>query len=165
MQQEIRRMKDLKNHEGFKCDDTGVIYGKRGKPLVGRVDRCGYRNVLLSENGVSTQYLAHRLVLAAFNPIDNMDKYDVNHKNGNKLDNRIENLEWCTRSENIRHSYINGLQNKITNPHGTFRVLTTTDLETIRSLHNKGYVDREIASTLGCSREIISRKIRRMGLR
>ena len=158
-------IKKIPNHDGFTCDDDGVIYGKRGKPMIGHVDRCGYREVLLSENGITKNYLSHRLILSAFSPIEDMDNYDINHKNGNKLDNRIENLEWCTRSENVTHSYKNGLQSRVGNRHGNFRVLNLEDLDRIRELHNDGYLDREIAADIGCSRELVSRKIRSMKLR
>ena len=158
-------VKDIPGHKGFACDENGVIYGKRGKPMVGYVDRCGYKEVLLSEKGTTKNYLAHRLVLSTFSPIDNVNDYDVNHKNGNKLDNRVENLEWCTRSENVTHSYKNGLQSRAGNRHGTFKVLDESDLNRIRELHEQGYIDREIAKDIGCSRELISRKIRSMKLR
>lgn len=52
----------------------------------------------------------HRLVMKAFAPCDCMDDLQINHKNGNKTDNNIENLEWCTALENIRHSFYNNLQ-------------------------------------------------------
>jgi hypothetical protein len=53
----------------------------------------------------------HRLVAAAFcNKRDGCD--EVNHKDGNKLNNRAENLEWCTKSENMLHAYRMGLQTK-----------------------------------------------------
>ncbi len=56
------------------------------------------------------QHRIHRLVAAAF--IDNKDdSAEVNHINGIKNDNRVENLEWCTRSENMKHSYKTGLWN------------------------------------------------------
>ena len=59
----------------------------------------------------------------------------------------------------------NGLQTKVTNPHGTYRVLNKDKLETIKRLHELGLIDLEIASHLGCSRGLVSRKIREMGLR
>lgn len=157
---------NIKQYPGYKITTDGQVIGKRGKPMQGRIDRCGYREVILSYYPhYQKQVLVHRLVLSTFLPIENMEFYDVNHKNGDKLDNRLENLEWCTRSENIKHSYKNGLQERVTNPHGTFRVLTEDDLNIIRDLHHRGYPDWEIAKEIGCSRSLVSRKIRKWGVR
>ena len=155
----------IPNHFGFMATVDGEIIGKRGKPLKGHIDRCGYRDVLLSENGKTKSYLVHRLILATFKPVSDMESYDVNHKNGNKLDNQLENLEWCTRSENMRHSYETGLQTRVTNLHGTYRVLSEDDFRIIRDLHHRGYLDKEIAREIGCSRGLVSRKIREWGIR
>ena len=160
-----RKKKPIPGHPGFYAIDNGEIIGKRGKPLKGHIDRCGYHEVLFSENGCTKNYLAHRLILSTFAPIENMEQYDVNHKNGNKLDNRLDNLEWSTRSENVKHSYRHGLQNKVTNPHGTFRVLSEDDIQKILELHSEGLLDGEISELIGCSRELVSRKIRERGLR
>lgn len=156
----------IRGYPEYKVTKDGQVIGKRGKPMKGHIDRCGYREVILSYYpNIQKQALVHRLVLSTFAPIENMELYDVNHKNGNKLDNRLENLEWCTRSENIKHSYKNGLQTNVTNPHGTYKVLDEKDYEIIRDLHHRGVLDREIAKELGCSRSLVSRKIREWGIR
>jgi len=66
----------------------------------------GYPSICLCSGNNKRTYKVHRLVLEAF-----VGKSDlqVNHKNGNKFDNRLENLEYCTGSENIQHAYRNGL--------------------------------------------------------
>lgn len=72
-------------------------------------DRNGYMNVKLSKDGVIRKFKVHRLVALAFiaNP-DNLP--EVNHKDGNKANNCIDNLEWTTRSQNMRHAYDTGLK-------------------------------------------------------
>lgn len=65
----------------------------------------------------------------------------------------------------IRHSYKNGIQKVVTNPHGSFKVLSEEDIQTIRDLHHRGVIDGEIAKEIGCSRSLVSRKIREMGIR
>lgn len=81
---------------------------KKGRILKLRKERCGYIKVDLSINSFDKSYLVHRLVALTF--ISNIhNKEQVNHKNGIKTDNRVDNLEWCTRLENMRHAYVNGL--------------------------------------------------------
>lgn len=64
----------------------------------------GYKRITLSKNNKTERYQVHRLVAYYF--IDNpLDKPCVNHINGIKEDNRVVNLEWCTYSENEKHSY------------------------------------------------------------
>lgn len=60
---------------------------------------------------LNKQYRVHRLVVQAFIPNPN-NLPQVNHKDGNKLNNNVNNLEWCTAKENIRHSWENSLSHK-----------------------------------------------------
>lgn len=69
----------------------------------------GYYKVGLCKDGKIKKLRLHRLIALAFIP-NPLNKPCINHKNGNKLDNRIENLEWCTRAENNTHSYRTGLR-------------------------------------------------------
>lgn len=85
-------------------------YGRlrRGnKILSGGINNHGYRQHTLYMNGRQQQFYAHRLVAIAF--LENPEnKYSVNHKDGNKLNNTVSNLEWATISENTQHAYDNG---------------------------------------------------------
>ena len=75
------------------------------KPLP---NNTGYPQVGLRKGGYRKALLIHRLVMAAFEPIPNPELFDVNHKNMNTADARLENLEWCTRQENMAH-YLNAV--------------------------------------------------------
>jgi hypothetical protein len=93
------------------CSD-GYIISNVGTPkrMIGKITKHGYRMVVLTVDGKKIYPLAHRLIAQAFLP--NPNNYpQVNHKNGNKTDNRLENLEWCNASYNQQH-YVNNNQHK-----------------------------------------------------
>lgn len=71
---------------------------------------CPYARVPLTDkNHIKKYYLVHKLVAQSFIPNPN-NLPQINHKDGDKLNNRVENLEWCTISYNIKHAYDNGLR-------------------------------------------------------
>ena len=84
---------------------NGCGYKKEGnKFLKLKENNNGYKYVILHKNNIKYQKYVHRLVAEHF--LDNKFNYSqVNHLNGNKSDNRIQNLEWCSVSENILHRY------------------------------------------------------------
>ena len=73
-----------------------------------RTDRNGYTHFILSEEGERRFFLCHRLVAKAFIGDPPKGKPFVNHINHDKSDNRVSNLEWCSRVENARHAWLCG---------------------------------------------------------
>lgn len=82
----------------YYANDDGSIYSERShKTLNYQLDKDGYAKVqLMSTDGKRHRYSVHRLILENFSPIDNMSAMQVNHIDGNKTNNRLENLEWAT---------------------------------------------------------------------
>lgn len=74
------------------------------KIIIPHLDTRLYASVWLTKNHIPKQHRLHRLIAEAFIP-NPENKWDVNHKNWIRTDNRIENLEWMTRSENLQHKY------------------------------------------------------------
>ena len=97
--------KQIKDYENYFIYDNGdVLNILTNKILKGSIGEHGYKYYRLSKNGKKKMFYAHRLVAEAF--IDNPNNLPVvNHKNGNKLNNNIENLEWVNYSENSEHAH------------------------------------------------------------
>jgi len=113
-------MKEIKNYPNYLINKNGQIYSKYHKKyLKPAISGCQYYSVCLTNNKKSKTNLIHRLLAENF--IDNPLNFKcVNHINGIKTDNRIENLEWCSYSQNILHSFKLGMskiseKNKIAN--------------------------------------------------
>lgn len=105
--------KDVVGFEGlYKVSDKGNVYSVERKDTLGRkwggltlkpaYDKDGYITVSLCKNGIRKSKTIHRLVAQTFIPNPN-NYLEINHKDENKTNNHVENLEWCTRKYNNNH--------------------------------------------------------------
>ena len=94
----------------YMVSNFGRVYHKYTRQfLKPGLGTSGYLFVYLSTDSGPVNFLLHRLVLIAFDPVPNYKELQVNHINGIKTCNELTNLEWCTRSENQIHAYKTGL--------------------------------------------------------
>ena len=101
--------KTIKDYPNYEVSDAGRVRNtKTGHILRPGWDGGGYQHVILCLNGKHKSKLIHRLAADAFLPNPEY-KRTVNHINGDKKDNRVENLEWASDSENIKHAFKTGL--------------------------------------------------------
>lgn len=105
----MNKLRVLDLFSGYTIREDGQIKSRFGRLIKQQAGNTGYLRVELWTNGKGKKYLLHRLIAEKFIP--NPDgKPVVNHIDGNKQNNAIENLEWVTRSENQLHAYRAGLQ-------------------------------------------------------
>jgi len=118
----------------------------------------GYNVVGISINGKSKQIKVARCVAKAFVP-NSDNKPEVNHINGDKTDDRAENLEWCTKQENVTHALKNGLIPVGEDNYKTS--MTNNDVIQIRNSYRIGFTLTEIANsydvTVQCIYKIVNR--------
>lgn len=117
---------------GYFASPQGNIYNRHGILMLGVIDRCGYRQVILNRKN----YRVHRVIAQALLP--NPENLPcVNHKDGDKLNNSVSNLEWCTHSENTKHAYEVGLERRRCGEEHHNHKLTEDDVKHIREVYIK----------------------------
>ena len=162
--------KDIQGYEGlYKVSSLGRIQSnhsnKKGEGwqfLDGSVDLKGYRRVSLYKNNNEISKKIHRLVLEVFLP-NPENKKEVNHINGNKLDKRLENLEWATLQENMAHAFKNKLIPVMGGERNGQAKIKETDVIKIRSLYDSGTHYKQIAKMFNLSNchihKIVTKKL------
>jgi len=134
----------------WRCRNNYIIF-RKGKYLSPDKTKKGYLRVNLTKNNFLKWFSVHRLVAEAF--IENpLNLPQVNHKNGIKNDNRVENLEWITQSENTIHSFKTGLQKGLKGEKHPRSKFTNIKINSIRKLYKSGkYSQRELAKCFNTS--------------
>jgi len=157
----IEEWKDISEFEGYEVSNFGNIRSinrtcvgrpgvTKGKLLKPFINRRGYLEVNLFENSKSTPKIIHRLVAKAFIPnLEN--KPQVNHIDGNKLNNRVDNLEWMSNSENQKHAYSLGLQPTKAGEKNGRATLTNDTVTILKELYNSGKSVKEVAKVMNIS--------------
>ncbi len=161
---EIVEWRELNFAPDYSVSRNGGL--RRGERLIaGSVSKStGYRRTVLFLHGKRKEVLFHRLVAYAF--IGTCPPtYEVNHKDGCKLNNDVSNLEYVTKSDNLRHAWANGLapigarHGRYTKPERSARgervntaVLTENDVRRIRRMRGDGMTFKQIADAFKISK-------------
>jgi predicted RNA binding protein YcfA (HicA-like mRNA interferase family) len=164
------KWRDIKQFEGYEVSNLGRVRGKdrlvkrktgycfiKGRELKQVFNKKGYPEVRFRKKGSHTRSV-HRLVADAF-ILNCNNKLQVNHIDGNKLNNRIDNLEWVSNSENQLHAYRLGLQPSRAGEKNNKAKITDSQVTQIKLSYNLGKsifeVSKETGISLGIIRDII----------
>lgn len=150
---------DIDAYPGYRISKEGVIVRKMkstpfSKEL--KLQRKQYLTVNLRKEGKSHCVTVHRLVAKTFVHNPNPEVFtDVNHKDGDKYNNSVDNLEWVTKSQNIKHAYETGLaSNRGSRNPKSF--LDEAKVEKIKIAIKNGVRNRDLASEYMVHKNIIS---------
>lgn len=157
---------EISNYGRLKSISRAVDYGwkkakRPSKILKPRISKGGYYYTVLSINKVRKTKKIHRLVAETFLQ-ENKDKTNVNHIDGNKLNNNLCNLEWCNSSENTIHAQKLGLKKAVKGEKSHLSKLTKEDVLEIRRIkETTNLSNQKISEKFNCSYSQIQRIVNR----
>lgn len=159
--------KEIPGFDGYEISSHGRVRSSKRKReciLKPRITHDGYVWYNLHVNGKGYSKRAHRLAAEAFVP-NPLEKGTVNHIDGNKLNNSIENLEWATREEQMQHAYEHGLKKPVRGCLQGNHVLSEDEVREIRKIykaHSKEFGMRALARKYLVSEPTIDKCVRRV---
>lgn len=158
----MKKWKTIKDFEDYEISEDGEVKShKHNRTIIlkKRISPDGYVWYILTRNGKAYTKRANRLVAEAF--IDNPEnKPTVNHLDGDKLNNSVNNLEWATRQEQMQHAYKHGLKKPVRGCLQGNHVLSEEEVKEIRSLykgHSKEYGMNALAKIYNVSTSTIDK--------
>jgi hypothetical protein len=146
--------KDINTFEGlYQISNLGKVRNSKGKILKGSGGSTGYIHVVLVKDKIRKTVDLHRITAISF--LTNSENYNyVNHIDGNKLNNCVENLEWCTARQNTLHATLSGLKND-KGENSSNSKLTYNQVLEIKNLSSR-LTNRELGKRFGVSGSYIS---------
>lgn len=150
--------REVVGYQRYFVSNHGRVYStiRRGRVLRQTLTPQGYPYVsLMRPDGRASKVCVHRLVAEAFlgKPGEGMV---VNHRSGDKSDNRVENLEWCTYGQNNEHARRTGLSSALGETHYAAR-LSDDDVREIRRRVALGEMHRLVAGDYGVARQTVTK--------
>jgi hypothetical protein len=144
----------IEGSKGYYITHDGKVYNSRGLKLKTGISQTGYEKTSFkAEDGGNMYKVVHRLVAQAFIPNPDNKPY-VNHIDGDKLNNHVDNLEWCTPSENMKHAA--EVLGRGTGDNNGNRTIDSKTAEKICVLLEQGHKNFEIAEALSVGPHIVA---------
>ena len=153
-------MKKIFDFPGYYVSEDGRVWSNkgRGRWLLPQLSKKGYLRVCLRCSGKSYWFFVHRLVAGRFVP-NPQNHPQVNHMDGNKVNNHYTNLEWVTAQQNTDHAVVTGLRDHLNEPVDCFSAKTGKFLRTFPSMNAAERASRGKYSADGISLAVVGKAI------